>query len=98
MEFLRSTFTMIGWMLEFGFALWPAIVLAPLGWRRGKVLPAMMALWFAMLVGWLVARASTATPASFLIPEPTNTYIFFLTGPVLIVANLAATLLRRGGT
>ena len=98
MKFLTDMLGVMGLVFAVLFPVWPLIVLAPLGWRRGNVLGGMVTLWIVTLVGWALARMQSPTPSSFLIPEPLNTYLFFLAGPVLIVANFAGIFLRRGGT
>jgi hypothetical protein len=73
---------LLGYVFGFVFSFWPAIMLAPLGWRRGKVLRGMQANWVLVFIGWILARFVPPMP-SMLIPEPLNTYLFFAAGLVL---------------
>jgi hypothetical protein len=72
----------IGYVFGLIFSGWPLIVIAPLGWRRGKVFRNMQSNWLILFVGWVFARFVEPLP-SLLIPEPLNTYLFFLAGLVL---------------
>jgi len=96
MAFIIDTFKVIALVLGFIFAAWPLIVVAPLGWRRGDVLRSMTVAWATMFLSWLIVRATSSKPASFLIPEPFNTYAFFLTGVVLIGLFVVRGVFRRG--
>jgi hypothetical protein len=62
------------------FTLWPLIVLSPLKWKREDVPAGMIIAWSALLIGWLSAATLSPRPLVALIPEPVNTYLFFLTG------------------
>lgn len=72
-----------GMVFGFLFTFWPAIILAPLGWRRGSVLRGMNTNWALVFIGWILARFVPPMPSIF-IPEPLNTYLFFLAGLVLL--------------
>jgi len=97
MAFIIDTFKVIALVLGFIFAAWPLIVVAPLGWRRGDVLRGMTFAWVIMFLSWLMVRATSTKPASFLIPEPLNSYVFFLTGAILIGIFVGRGVVRRGG-
>jgi len=72
----------LGLVFGFMFSFWFVIVLAPLGWRRGKVFRGIQVNWVIMFVGWILARFVKPMPSIF-IPEPLNTILFFLSGLVL---------------
>ncbi len=75
--------TFIGYIFGVLFSFWPLMVLAPLGWRRGNVLRGMLVAWIFLFIGWIFMRFIPPIPSWF-IPEPTNTYLFFLAGLALI--------------
>jgi HJR/Mrr/RecB family endonuclease len=70
---------LLGMVFGIVFPFWPVVVLAPLGWRRGKVFRAMQASWLMMFVGWILIHLVEPVP-SLLIPEPWNTILFFTAG------------------
>jgi hypothetical protein len=61
------------------FSFWPLLILAPIGWRKGNIFRGVLLMWVVVFVCWAVARVIPPIP-SMLIPEPANTYLFFLTG------------------
>jgi len=97
MEFIIDSLGIVGAVFVMLFPLWPLVVLAPLLRRTEKTLTAMVLLWIFMLGGWVLARRASPEAGSFLIPEPLNTGLFFLTGAVLIIVFIALPLLRRSG-
>ena len=69
------------------FTFWPLSLLA-LMWR-GRGIQAMLSFWFLFLMSWVVRHLWSPGPLAhmvYLIPEPLNTYIFFVTGVVLVAA------------
>lgn len=70
---------LLGYVFGFVFSLWPVLVFAPLGWRRGRVLRGMQANWVFIFIGWILARFAPPM-SSIIIQEPLNTYLFFLAG------------------
>jgi len=75
----------VGYVFGWLFTFWPVVVLAPLGWRRGNVLAGMIVLWVVMFLGLLAGRSISLKPIVLLIPEPLNTFLFFLAGAVLFL-------------
>ncbi len=73
---------LIGYVFGLVFSGWLFVILAPLGWRKRNVLRGMQANWILMFIGWVLARFVEPLP-SLLIPEPLNTYLFFVAGALL---------------
>lgn len=80
-----STLNAVGYSFGFIFTLWPLLVLSPLKWNKGNLLASMIIVWTLMLFGWLFARSVSPKLPLLLIPEPLNTYLFFLTGLALLL-------------
>ncbi len=83
-----GTIGAVGYGFGYVFTLWPLIVLSPLRWKRENVLAGMIIAWTLMLFGWLLASTVSPRPLVALIPEPLNTYLFFLTGLALLIWGL----------
>jgi len=65
------------------FSFWVFILIASLGWKRG---PSTIFMWSAIFVLWGATKWLAPIPINTLfIPEPYNTILFFVTGPVLIL-------------
>ena len=75
-----GTIGAVGYGFGYVFTLWPLIVLSPVRWKRENVLAGMIIAWSALLFGWLFATSISPRPLWELIPEPINTWLFFLTG------------------
>jgi restriction system protein len=73
-----------GYAVVQSFTFWPLSLIA-LMWR-GRGIEAMLSFWFLFLMSWVVRRLWVPGPLLHLIPEPLNTYMFFVTGVVLIAA------------
>ncbi len=82
------TIAAVGYGFGYVFTLWPLIVLSPLRWKRENVLAGMSIAWTLLLFGWLFASTVSRRPLVALIPEPANTYLFFLTGLGLLLWGL----------
>ena len=80
-----STIGTVGYGFGYIFSLWPLIVLSSFKWKRENVLAGMIIAWTLMLFGWLFASTVSPRPLWQLIPEPVNTYLFFLTGLALLM-------------
>ncbi len=85
----------VGYGFGYVFSLWPLIVLSPIQWKRENVLAGMIIAWTLLLSGWLVATSISPRPLWQLIPEPINTYLFFLTGMALLAYGLLRELRRQ---
>ncbi len=85
----------VGYGFGYVFSFWPLVVLSSIRWRRESVLAGMVIAWTLMLFGWLFATSVSARPIWQLIPEPINTYLFFLTGLALLVAGLLREIHRQ---
>ena len=81
---MQGVFLILGYAFGIFYSFWPVIVLAPLGWRRGNILLGMIILWGFMLIGWLFALSVSLKPFMVIIPEPLNTFLFLLTGAILV--------------
>ena len=84
MESFQGVFLIIGYGFGIIYSFWPLLILAPIGWRGGNILRAMTGMWVLLFFGWLMARRLSLKPLIPIIPEPTNTYVFFLAGLILI--------------
>ncbi len=78
----------VGYGFGYLFTLWPLIVLSPVKWKKENVLAGMIMVWSLMLFAWLFAMTVSPRPLVALIPEPLNTYLFFLTGLALLLWGL----------
>jgi Restriction endonuclease len=74
-----SVLLLLGSVFNFVFSLWPLLFLTPLEGRKRNILRDMMILWALIFIGWLIARFESLPSFKLLIPEPLNTYLFFLT-------------------
>lgn len=79
--FFELLFTVFDLLFDF----WPVILLAPLQNRKNGIRSLVYAWAF-----WAVIRVAlffnpNPIKASFLLPEPLSTYLFFATGSVLVV-------------
>jgi len=83
-----GTIGAVGYGFGYVFTLWPLIVLSPVRWKRENVLAGMIIAWTLLLFGWLFASTVSPRPLVALIPEPLNTYLFFLTGLALLISAL----------
>jgi restriction system protein len=90
-----GTIGAVGYGFGYVFTLWPLIVLSPLRWKRENVLAGMIIAWTLLLSGWLFAGAVSPRPLVALIPEPLNTYLFFLTGMALLIWGLLREMRRQ---
>ncbi len=88
MEMTSGALGAVGYGLGYVFTLWPLIVLSPIRWKKENVLAGMIIAWTLLLFGWLFATTFSTRPLVALIPEPINTYLFFLTGSGLLVWGL----------
>lgn len=78
------------------FDFWPLIFLRALE-GRGKVLPKLLVVWGFFVVGRvLLIFSPEPITASFLIPEPLNTTLFFVTGIVLLTIQFGVNARQRG--
>lgn len=68
------------------FVLWPLAVGGSL--IKGSMREARWA-WVVIFVGWLFTKTVKPLP-SFLIPEPLNTYLFFVMGLILFTLKFFA--------
>lgn len=91
-----STIGAVGCGFGYVFTLWPLIVLSPVKWKKENVLASMIIAWTLMLFGWLFATTVSPRPLVALIPEPLNTYLFFLTGLALLIWALLRESRRQG--
>ncbi len=82
------TIAAVGYGFGYVLTLWPLIVLSPLKWKRDNILAGMIIAWTLMLFGWLFASTVSRRPLVALIPEPLNSYLFFLTGLALLMWGL----------
>lgn len=69
------------------FAVWAFIILSVFLNRRNRLINAFF-LWFLLLLFRTGMYLYHVPPFSFLIPEPLNTILFFLTGLILIAIGL----------
>ncbi len=89
------TIAAVGYGFGYIFTVWPLIILSPLKWKKENVLAGMVVAWTLLLFGWLFAMTVSHRPLVVLIPEPLNTYLFFLTGLALLVWGLLRELRRQ---
>ncbi len=82
------TIAAVGYGFGYIFTIWPLIVLSPLKWKKEHLPASMIIAWMLLLFGWLIASTVSHRPLVALIPEPLNTYLFFLTGLGLLVWSL----------
>jgi len=76
-------FQTIFWGMGFFFSLWPLVILSPLQ-RRRHILFNMTLAWGIMAIVWIASLFSPTPRISFLIPEPLNTILFFVSGLALL--------------
>ena len=80
------TKVMLSTMFSMWFALWPIFVIGFIGRARRNFAPRMFAGWVVCFIVWLATIILDLPRAFFVIPEPGNTVVFFLTGLILIAA------------
>ncbi len=85
----------VGYGFGYIFSVWPLIVLSSIKWKRENVFAGMIIAWTLMLFGWLFATTVSPRPLWQLIPEPINTYLFFLTGLALLIFGLLREVRRQ---
>lgn len=85
----------VGYGFGYIFSVWPLIVLSSIKWKRQNVFAGMIIAWTLMLFGWLFASTVSPRPLWQLIPEPINSYLFFLTGLALLVFGLLREIRRQ---
>ncbi len=91
MDPVQNLMLSIAYVLAVAFPFWPIGLLATLPTR--PMLRYMTIAWGLFLVCWLLARAGFAPLLFTVIPEPYNTYLFFLAGIMLAMVLL----MRWGG-
>ncbi len=77
--------SMAGLFVFSAVAFWPVPLLACLLFKSRRLRAALI-WWGALFICWLMGRLLFVEPPIQLIPEPLNTIVFFLTGPVLLWA------------
>lgn len=78
---LELLFTVFDLLFDF----WPVILLAPLQNRKNGIRSLVYAWAFWAIIRVVLFFNPNPINASFLLPEPLSTYLFFATGAVLIV-------------
>ncbi len=77
-----------GYVAGLLFPFWPALLLEALAGGGRDVLKPMIFTWVAFLVAWVLATIAPSPRVIRIIPPPYNTYLFFITGAVLVVIYL----------
>lgn len=79
------------------FDFWPALILAPLQYRKGGFQNVVNAWGFWAIIRVVLSFSQEPLP-SLLIPEPLSTQLFFLTGFILIALWIGMEYLKRKRT
>jgi len=79
--------------LIFGF--WPIMVLAPLNWRR-NILAGMLYIWGFFAILRILFFFFSISPSKLVIDEPLNTFIFFISGGILLVIYVVRDRVNKG--
>ena len=80
----------LGTLLTYFFPFWAVVVAAGLTWRK-RALNGMIFFWLLMAGIWALTLFRTTTLPSFLLPEPWNTLLFFVSGVVLFLLLVSRT-------
>lgn len=83
---LEPTIAMLSLTLSLVFNFWPIVLLAPIQVRNfQRIISAMLSVWLILAGVRGLLFFSPEIVSGLLIPEPLNTVVFFVSGPVLLL-------------